>query len=339
VSHAPKLPATRPVRVAAAVIRREDGAVLLARRRPQAHQGGLWEFPGGKLEAGERVVDALARELGEELGIHIDGATPLIRVRHAYPDKLVDIATLEVRAWRGQPHGREGQPVRWVAPRDLAGYRLPAANRPILTAALLPRVAVLADFAGDGADGCIRRVDACLDAGAGLIRLRLAECAGASDLGRELVALCHRRGALLVLEGSARAALAIGADGVHLSREAAGSGEPPPPALRVSVDVETLGELLRAARGGADFAFAHADDAVAILDEPVREAHIPLYARASPATLATSVAAAAARFCHAGCQGIALDARPGEGFVQAIGSARTALRDTLVVVTRAAAGD
>jgi len=187
----PSQPGTlQPVRVAAGVIRRDDGAVLLARRPREAHQGGLWEFPGGKIEADECVVDALARELSEELGIHIDGATPLIRVRHAYPDKLVDIATLEVRAWRGEPHGREGQLVRWVAAEALTGYRFPAANLPILAATLLPRVALLADLSSEDADGCMRDVDACLAAGAGLVRLRLAASAGADahTLGRELVA-------------------------------------------------------------------------------------------------------------------------------------------------------
>ncbi len=330
-----KAGAARPVRVAAAVIRRDDGALLLARRRPEAHQGGLWEFPGGKLEPGERVVDALARELGEELGIDIDGATPLIRVRHAYPDKLVDIATLEVRTWRGEAHGREGQVIRWVAPRDLAGYRFPAANLPILAAALLPRVAVIIDGAAGDAAGCVRHVDSCLAAGAGLVRVRLAAPVGegAHALGRELVARCHGYGALLLLEGRAPDALAIGADGVHLAHGAADPAESLPPALRVSVDVGTPADLARAARLGADLAFGGSLEPSEI-EALAREAHLPLYAPAPPMAAPAAAAAAAAQLCRAGCQGIALHGSRSDGLAQAIHSARAALGGELVFVSR-----
>lgn len=70
------------VHVAAAVIRGADGSVLIARRADTQHQGGLWEFPGGKVEEGETVQAALARELQEELGIHVTAARPLIKVGH-----------------------------------------------------------------------------------------------------------------------------------------------------------------------------------------------------------------------------------------------------------------
>lgn len=330
----PKAAGPRPVRVAAAVIRREDGAVLLARRHPEAHQGGLWEFPGGKLEPSERVVDALAREISEELGIEIDGAIPLIRVRHAYPDKLVDIATLEVRAWRGEAHGREGQLVRWVMPGELAGYRFPAANLPILAAALLPRVAVLVDVASDNAEGCLGEVDACLAAGAGLVRLRLAASVsgGAHALGRELVTLCHRRGALLLLEGRAPDAIAIGADGVHLAPDTPVTRNSLPPTLRVSVDVGAPGDLARATRLGADFAFAGSIEPQ-VLEELAFEAVLPLYAPAPRMAEPASVAVAATQLCRAGCQGIALRGGQDDGLVPAISRARAALSDDLVFVT------
>ena len=330
----PKAGEPRPVRVAAAVIRRDDGAVLLARRHPEAHQGGLWEFPGGKLEPRERVVDALARELREELGIDIDGAIPLIRIRHAYPDKLVDIATLEVRAWHGEAHGREGQLVRWVMPGELAGYRFPAANLPILAAALLPRVAVVVDVTRDSAEGCLGEVDACLAAGAGLVRLRLAASgsAGAYALGRELVTLCHRRGALLLLEGRAPDALAIGADGVHLAPDAPVTGDSLPPTLRVSVEVQAPADLARAARLGADFAFAGSSEPQ-VLEALAFEAAMPLYAPVPRMAEPALVAAAATQLCRAGCQGIALRGAQNDGLVPAISSARAALSDDIVFVT------
>lgn len=126
------------VHVAAAVIRGIDGKILLARRADTQHQGGLWEFPGGKLEAEESVAMALARELREELGIEVVSARPLIKVQHDYPDKQVLLDVWEVSAFTGEPHGVEGQPIEWVTARDLLNYPFPAANAAIVAAARLP---------------------------------------------------------------------------------------------------------------------------------------------------------------------------------------------------------
>ncbi|AUB74403.1 Nudix family hydrolase [Pseudomonas paraversuta] len=125
------------VHVAAAVIRGTDGKILIARRADSQHQGGLWEFPGGKVEAGESVEAALGRELQEELGIRVESARPLIKVQHDYPDKQVLLDVWEVSAFAGEPHGVEGQPVAWVSARELADYQFPAANEPIVAAARL----------------------------------------------------------------------------------------------------------------------------------------------------------------------------------------------------------
>ena len=126
------------VHVAAAVIRGTDGKILIARRADSQHQGGLWEFPGGKVEAGESVEMALGRELQEELGITVESARPLIKVQHDYPDKQVLLDVWEVASFTGQPHGAEGQPLAWVTQRELADYEFPAANEPIVAAARLP---------------------------------------------------------------------------------------------------------------------------------------------------------------------------------------------------------
>ena len=126
------------IHVAAAVIRDNSGKILIARRADTQHQGGLWEFPGGKVEADESVTTALGRELHEELGIVVDVARPLIKVQHDYPDKQVLLDVWEVSAFTGEPHGAEGQPLEWVAPRDLLNYDFPAANQPIVAAARLP---------------------------------------------------------------------------------------------------------------------------------------------------------------------------------------------------------
>jgi len=128
------------VHVAVGVILNAHGEVLLTRRACAAHQGGLWEFPGGKVEAGEATGEALARELGEELGISVTRSTPLVEVHHDYGDRAVWLDVHVVWEFSGEPQGLEGQPMAWVRAETLADYPFPAANVPIVEAVqeLLP---------------------------------------------------------------------------------------------------------------------------------------------------------------------------------------------------------
>ena len=131
------MPNTEPdasVHVAVGVILNADRKILLTRRHPDSHQGGLWEFPGGKVERGESLKVALARELYEELAISIERTTPLLEIRHDYGDKLVRLDVHVVWQFSGTPCAVEDQPMRWVAPAELAGYAFPEANRPIIAA-------------------------------------------------------------------------------------------------------------------------------------------------------------------------------------------------------------
>ncbi|PAU87561.1 hypothetical protein CK507_08315 [Pseudomonas sp. WN033] len=139
------------IHVMAAVIRNAAGQILIAKRPDDAHQGGLWEFPGGKLEAGEDRATGLCRELLEELGISVTQARPLIDIRHDYPDKSVRLDVWLVTGFNGEAHGAEGQPVCWVAPSELGKYSFPAANAPIVQAAQLPeRYLITPDVADEG---------------------------------------------------------------------------------------------------------------------------------------------------------------------------------------------
>lgn len=126
---------TTEVKVAAGVIER-DGQVLVTQRAAQAHQGGLWEFPGGKLEAGETAAQALIRELAEELNIHVTRQSPLIEIAHDYGDKQVRLFVSVVHDFEGNPQGMEGQPMQWVAAAELNTLNFPAANLPIIQAYL-----------------------------------------------------------------------------------------------------------------------------------------------------------------------------------------------------------
>ena len=97
--------------VAVGVILDPAGNILISRRAQDSHQGGLWEFPGGKVEVGESLEAALARELREELGIHIGRTTPLLEVRHDYSDKSVLLDVHVVWEFSGEPRGLENQPL------------------------------------------------------------------------------------------------------------------------------------------------------------------------------------------------------------------------------------
>ena len=142
----------RRIHVIAAVIRDAQGRILIAKRPDHAHQGGLWEFPGGKLETDESRFTGLGRELQEELGIRVTEARPLLDIRHDYPDKSVRLDVWLVTGFDGEAHGAEGQPVRWVAAAELNDYAFPAANAPIVHAAQLPETYLITPDMQDEAE-------------------------------------------------------------------------------------------------------------------------------------------------------------------------------------------
>ena len=119
---------SKRIHVAAGVILNDNDEVLLALRPRNKHQGGLWEFPGGKVEAGESVQAALMRELLEELNIVVEKAEQLLVTEHDYGDKHVTLDVWTVRRFNGEPHGREGQELRWVPMASLPDYEFPQAN-------------------------------------------------------------------------------------------------------------------------------------------------------------------------------------------------------------------
>jgi 8-oxo-dGTP diphosphatase len=124
------------IRVAAGVILNQRNEVLLALRPLHKHQGGLWEFPGGKIEEGESVESALARELLEELDIVVLACEHFLVTEHDYGDKHVCLEVRLVKRHEGQAKGREGQELAWVPLQSLSEKRFPAANDPIVEALL-----------------------------------------------------------------------------------------------------------------------------------------------------------------------------------------------------------
>jgi 8-oxo-dGTP diphosphatase len=124
----------KTVLVAAVALVDKDGRVLLARRPAHKSMGGLWEFPGGKVEAGERPETALIRELKEELGLDVAESclAPLTFASHAYDDFHLLMPLYVCRRWQGQPAGLEGQELAWVRPLKLRDYPMPPADVPLI---------------------------------------------------------------------------------------------------------------------------------------------------------------------------------------------------------------
>ena len=120
--------------VVAAALIDADNRVLIAQRPPGKTLGGLWEFPGGKIEPGERPEAALIRELHEELGITVKEAclAPLTFASHAYPDFHLLMPLFVCRRWEGLAQAREAQALKWVRPGDLRAYPMPPADGPLI---------------------------------------------------------------------------------------------------------------------------------------------------------------------------------------------------------------
>ncbi|MBJ7537571.1 8-oxo-dGTP diphosphatase MutT [Marinomonas transparens] len=121
------------VRVSAGIITRND-QVFIALRKPDQHQGDLWEFPGGKCDQDESPESALVRELEEECGIAVRRCVLFKTVSHDYGDKLVELFFFQVDDFEGEPSGQEGQEVRWVSMSHLLSYDFPEANKVIVEA-------------------------------------------------------------------------------------------------------------------------------------------------------------------------------------------------------------
>ena len=245
------------IHVAAAVIRGVDGRVLIARRPEDKHQGGLWEFPGGKVEEGEAVRDALCRELEEELGIRVSADRPLIQVHHDYPDKQVLLDVWEVAGFAGEPHGAEGQPLAWVSPRELVNYEFPEANAPIVAAARLPDRYLVTP--GDlEPQALLAGVKAALAGGVRLIQLRAPTMFDAQyrDLAVDIQGLCAGK-AQLMLKGPLEWLGDFPAAGWHLTarqlRKYAPNGRPFPRERWLAASCHCAEELQLAQAMGVDF--------------------------------------------------------------------------------------
>jgi 8-oxo-dGTP diphosphatase len=243
------------IEVAAAVILREDGRFLLAQRPAGKPYAGYWEFPGGKVEARESAEAALKRELHEELGIEVDRAYPWITRDYDYAHAAVRLRFFRVVDWRGTLHAKEAQAFAWQAVHQLTVSPLLPANGPVLRALELPAVYGISDAAALGTEEFLRRAERALASGLRLLQLREKTFTAAAQraLGQSLIALAHRYGARVLINGTVELARDLGADGVHLAAARLAHLHSRPDLALVGASCHDETELERAARLGADF--------------------------------------------------------------------------------------
>jgi 8-oxo-dGTP diphosphatase len=247
---------TATIDVAVAILIRADGRVLLAQRPAGKVYGGWWEFPGGKIEPGEAPAHALAREVHEELGVEVERAYPWITRGFSYPHATVRLHFFRVPAWRGEPHGREGQAFAW---QDLAaltvGPVLPA-NGPVLKSLALPVEYALSNAAEVGEARFLAGLEARLAAGLRLVQVREKAMARErlAALVERVVATAAPYGARVLVNGDAALARDAGAHGVHLTARQVADAVERPALEWVAASCHSAAELRKAEALGVDFA-------------------------------------------------------------------------------------
>ncbi|HZN87279.1 MAG TPA: Nudix family hydrolase [Burkholderiales bacterium] len=237
------------IEVAAAVIQRADGAFLLARRPAGKAYAGYWEFPGGKVEAGEAAERALVRELHEEIGIDACTAYPWITRVFAYPHATVRLNFFRVTAWKGDPHPKEEQAIAWQhVGAPLAEPMLPA-NAPVLAALALPHEYAITDAGSSGAGAMLSRIRPRLAQGLKLVQVRDRGLPQREEFIATVVRLAHRHGARAMVSGGP----ALG-DGIHFTAAELMRLEERPAGMLAAASCHTAEELRRAMDLELDFA-------------------------------------------------------------------------------------
>ncbi|MDP1594954.1 MAG: Nudix family hydrolase [Gallionella sp.] len=238
------------------MLQRSDGTFLLAQRPPGKIWAGYWEFPGGKVEAGELARDALVRELREELGIAVVTAYPWITRVFIYPHATVRLNFFRVTEWSGEMHPHEGQQFSWQRATEVAVAPVLPANSPVLRALELPSLYAISNAAELGVEEFMRRLSVALRNGLRLLQLREKNLPREAlrELALRVVALAHASGAKVLLNGDVALAQEVGADGVQLTAAQLVACAERPAVDWCSASCHSAEELRLAEKLGCDFA-------------------------------------------------------------------------------------
>ncbi len=241
--------------VSAGICLREDGSFLLAQRPQGKPYAGYWEFPGGKVEAGESAAHALLRELEEELGIEPLEYYPWITRTHRYEHATVRLRFFRITRWRGDFACREFQQITWQHSGMASVTPMLPANGPVLRALELPPVLGISQATELGAVAFEGRLQRSLSAGLRFVMLREKSWPETVLLayGRDVLYRCRGSGALLVLNSAPELAQDLGADGVHLTAQRLMATTGRPNLKWCGASCHNLEELDQAVRLGLDY--------------------------------------------------------------------------------------
>lgn len=216
----------RFIDVAAGLVLKSDGQLLLAQRPGDKPWSGWWELPGGKIEPGETSEQALARELNEELGIVVTHATPWVTYTHEYPETIVRLAFYRVTGWTGDPSGLEGQAIAWTDSQGIPDVAplLPATHAPLRWLKLPDRYLITSIVRPAQLAESMTRLAAAIDTGVRLIQFREPEWAlqadpqaqdALYDAFQQVLNLCRDRSVYCLVNSVHPKEWAVQADGIH----------------------------------------------------------------------------------------------------------------------------
>lgn len=231
--------------------------VLLSRRLPDVHQGGLLEFPGGKSNPGESPMQTLVRELKEEIDIQVVQAHPLTSYNYDYDDRQINLSAWEIDHWKGIPQANEGQEIKWTEISNLKSLRFPQANVKLIKSMALPQLYfIIPDLDGYGAE-FIKKIEELISNGLRFIQFR--NPSSPADQHKEvmvkLLPICERYACSLIYNGSIETAVNLGAHGVHLnsSRLFEVDELTTPSEFWTGASCHNVDELMRAQSLGVDY--------------------------------------------------------------------------------------
>lgn len=242
--------------VSAAVIEQADGRYMLGQRAEATFYPGYWEFPGGKVEAGETPRQAIIRELHEELGIFVRRADPWLRRTHAYEHAHVNLHFFRVREWSGELINHVHAALAWQYPGEQRVAPMLPANGPVLAALALPPLYAITHAAEIGVAAQLVALRRALDHGLRLVQLREPALPAAErrSFYRTAIAICHEVGAQVLINSDVTLAIELGADGVHLSSAALRALSSRPAVYLLAGSCHTSDDLEHATHLGCDFA-------------------------------------------------------------------------------------
>ena len=243
------------VHVAVAVIKNNKNEILIQKRAANTHQGGLWEFPGGKLEQNETLEQGLAREIHEELDLQVLQSRPLIKIQHDYGDRHVLLDVHCIEQFQGEAVAKENQPIQWVKAEDIRSYDMPKADIPIVSAIQLPRHYVITPSTIDNPDLILERFRQLLDAGERLFLYRVKRLNGMShqELIEAFLNQCEKYNAKLIVHEKNQVDVSV--HGLHLTESGLAQANNLETSEKlVSVSCHSHESLLKAQQLGASFA-------------------------------------------------------------------------------------